>query len=274
MSEFHDPELRQQLGRLSGPYPDDNAAFAVWQRRVGQVRRRRAMAWTTGAAMSLIVGVVGVAALQGRQTHSNVSQKSVESTSSVSTSVDDSRDKSVTTVSTAPPTTSVSIALMPDTTPTADGTVETAVIAPIATDPTATTPETSTHEGQGAPSTTTAKKAKTTTTTQSTQPSAPTTDGNDSHNATQKIDSVGGSITVRQDKDQLTVIDVTPSSGFQAHQSGHYGNEVFVTFTSSSHESDISVFVYHGKIIPKVSEQTHVHGQSVPTTEPSGGGGD
>ena len=46
MSEFHDPDLRQQLGRLSGPYPDDNAAFAAWQRRVGQARRRRAMAWT------------------------------------------------------------------------------------------------------------------------------------------------------------------------------------------------------------------------------------
>ena len=48
MSEFHDPELRQELGRLSGPYPDDNEAFAAWQRRVGQARRRRAVAWTTG----------------------------------------------------------------------------------------------------------------------------------------------------------------------------------------------------------------------------------
>ena len=65
MSEFHDPELRQELGRLSGPYPDENAAFIAWQRRVGQVRRRRAVAMTTGAAMSLIVAVIAVAALQG-----------------------------------------------------------------------------------------------------------------------------------------------------------------------------------------------------------------
>ena len=35
MSEFHDPDLRQQLGDLSGPFPDDNVAFAAWQRRVG-----------------------------------------------------------------------------------------------------------------------------------------------------------------------------------------------------------------------------------------------
>ncbi len=269
MSEFHDPELRQQLGRLSGPYPDDNAAFVAWQRRVGQVRRRRAMAWTTGAAMSLVLAVVGVAALQGRQAHSNVSQKSVESTSSVSTSIDDSRAKPATTVSIAPPTPPLVIAPMPDTTPTAEGTVETAVVAPDATNPKATTPETSTHKGQGGvtPGTT----AKTTT---STQPSAPTTDGHDPHGATQKIDSTGGSITVRQDRDQLTVIDVTPSNGFQAHQSSHYSHGILVTFTSASHESDISVIVYHGKLIPKVVEQTQTHGESVPTTEPSSGSGD
>ncbi len=267
MSEFHDPELRQQLGRLSGPYPDDNAAFAAWQRRVGQVRRRRAMAWTTGAAMSLVLGVVGVAALQGRQAHSNVSQKSVESTSSVSTSVDDSHAKPVTTVSTAPPAT-LAIAPTQMTTPISEGTVETAVVAPDATDPAATTPETSTHKARGGTSGTTAK------TTTPTQPSPPTTDSHNSHGATQKIDSTGGSITVQQDKDQLTVIDVTPASGFQAHQSGHYGHGVFVTFTSGSHESDISVSVYHGKLIPKVTEHTHMHGDSVPTTDPSGGGGD
>ena len=77
MSEFHDPDLRQQLGRLSGPYPDDNAAFAAWQRRVGQARRRRAMAWTTAAALSLIVGTVAVAALQSPTQHSIVSRQVV-----------------------------------------------------------------------------------------------------------------------------------------------------------------------------------------------------
>ncbi|MGZ4771906.1 MAG: hypothetical protein ACXV3B_04415, partial [Ilumatobacteraceae bacterium] len=70
------------------------------------------------------------------------------------------------------------------------------------------------------------------------------------------------------------VIDVTPAGGFEAHQSGHYSHGLLVTFTSASHESDITVIVYHGKIIPKVSEQAHTHGESVPTTEPSSGSGD
>ncbi len=268
MSEFHDPELRQQLGRLSGPYPDDNAAFVAWQRRVGQVRRRRAMAWTTGAAMSLVLGVVGVAALQGRQTHSNVSQKSVETSSSVSTTVDDTRAKPTTTVSTAPTTSAAQVVIMPDTPPSSDAVVETSVPTDGQTglDPTGTTPATSTHKSQGGSSGTTAKP------TAPTQPSAPTTDAHDSHGVTQKIDSIGGSITVRQDKDQLTVVDVTPAKGFEAHQADHYGHGVFVTFTSASHESDIWVSVYHGKIVPKVTEQTQTHGESVPTTEPNGSG--
>src|SRR6185295_13284167 len=80
MSEFHDPDLRQELGRLSGPYPDDNVAFEAWQRRVGQVRRRRVMAWTTAAALSLVVGTVGVAALQSPGRHSLVPSKAGEST--------------------------------------------------------------------------------------------------------------------------------------------------------------------------------------------------
>ena len=87
MSEFHDPDLRHELGRLSGPYPDDNAAFAAWERRVGQARRRRAMAWTTGAALSLIVGTVAVAALQSPTQHSVVPQKSSETSAELSVSV-------------------------------------------------------------------------------------------------------------------------------------------------------------------------------------------
>ena len=79
MSEFHDPDLRQELGRLSGPYPDDNAAFAAWQRRVGQVRRRRIVAWTATAALALVVGTVAVAAVQSPRRHTVVPGKSADS---------------------------------------------------------------------------------------------------------------------------------------------------------------------------------------------------
>lgn len=267
MSEFHDPELRQQLGRLSGPYPDDNAAFVAWQRRVGQVRRRRAMAWTTGAAMSLIIGVVGVAALQGRQTHSRVPQKSTETSGRVTTTVADTRAKALTNESTVASTTAPTIALAPDTTPTS-GAVETSIIAPdepIATDTGGATPNPAPHKGTGSSGAGGTPSAPA-------EPNAPTTDSHNSHDVTKKIDSIGGSITVRQDKEKLTVIDVSPATGFQAHQSGYLGQGVDVTFTSATHRSEISVVVDHGKIIPKVTEKNQTHEESVPTTEPTSGG--
>src|SRR5258706_8459025 len=102
MSEFHDPELRQKLGRLSGSYPDDNAAFAAWQRRVGQVRRRRAVAWTSAAALSLIVAVIAAAAIQGPGRHSLVPGKdAAESSVKAPTTVATTHAKSLTTESTA-----------------------------------------------------------------------------------------------------------------------------------------------------------------------------
>jgi uncharacterized alkaline shock family protein YloU len=197
-----------------------------------------------------------------------VPQKSVETSSSVSTSVDDSRAKPVTTVSIARPVMPVVIAPTQITTPTSDGAVETAVIPPDTPDASGTTPPVSSHKGQGGPSGTQG------TAPAPTQPTPPATDAHVSHIVTQQITSIGGTITVRQDKDQLTVIDITPTNGFEAHQTGHYGHGVLVTFTSTSHQSDISVIVYHGKIIPKVTEQTQTHGESAPTTttEPSASG--
>ncbi|MEY2582502.1 MAG: hypothetical protein QOE09_2351, partial [Ilumatobacteraceae bacterium] len=117
MSEFHDPDLRQQLGRLSGPYPDDNVAFAAWQRRVGNARRRRVVAWTTGAAMSLIIATVAVAAVQSPGRHTLVpSAENSEITDAVdSTEADDSS----TTEITAPETTEHT-ALAPETTPSSE----------------------------------------------------------------------------------------------------------------------------------------------------------
>ena len=266
MSEFHDPELRQQLGRLSGPYPDDNAAFVAWQRRVGQVRRRRAMAWTTGAAMSLVLGVVGAAAMQGQVKHSTVPQKSLEPSSSVSSSVDDTRAKSVTTESAAPTLAPVVIAPTQDTTVTSAASTETEVATPDPSVGEATTPPATTHKSQGGTS------GSQGTPTAPTQATPPTTDGHDSHSVTQKVSSIGGTITVRQDKGDLTVIDISPATGFQGHQSGFPGHGVGVTFTSATHRSDISVFVYHGKIIPKVTEKNDTHEESVPTTDHGGNG--
>jgi hypothetical protein len=250
MSEFHDPDLRQQLGRMSGPYPDDNVAFASWQRRVGQVRRRRAMAWTTGAALSLVVGTVGVAALQspGRQTI--VPGKSSESSAEVSHNVV-TTEAEETTVETAAPVTTAHDTVAPETTPSSEVEAESSV------------PENEGTEAAGGsqgPSSTKGKGGSPT----SAAPTAP-------QGATQTFSSAGGSITVRMDGDQLTVTAVNPAAGFHADTGDHSGRRVDVTFKSGSHESEITVKVVNGAMQPNIVEKVEAHQDSVP---PDSSGGD
>ncbi len=222
MSEFHDPELRQQLGRLSGPYPDDNAAFAAWQRRVGQARRRRVVAWTTGAAMSLVIATVGVAALQNTGRHSVVPGESSDTSADVTFSVATTEpDESSTTEFTAAKA-SAPVSLASDTTQSSE-VVDTSM------------PE-----------------------TESTEPSDSSGSGSSgtggSQAATQTFTSTGGSITVRRDGDQLTLVGVSPASGFAADQKESSGDKVEVTFTSTNHQSKISVTVSGGAMDPDISE--------------------
>jgi cytoskeletal protein RodZ len=250
MSEFHDPDLRQQLGRLSGPYPDDNVAFATWQRRVGQARRRRAMAWTTGAALSLVFGTVGVAALQGRTTQSVVPGKSSESSEEVTHSVA-TTEVEETTVETAAPDTTAHDTVAPETTPSSEVEAESSVPKTEGTEP---------ADGSQGPSPTKGKGGSPT----SAAPTAPQT-------ATQTFSSTGGSITVSMNGDQLTVTGVHPAAGFHADQGDRSGRRVDVTFKSDNHESEISVKIVNGVMVPNVSDKADTpHQDSVP--QDSGGG--
>ena len=247
MSEFHDPDLRQQLGRLSGPYPDDNAAFAAWQRRVGYARRRRVVAWTTGAAMSLIIATVGVAAVQSPGRHTLVpSAQNSEITDAVDTT---EADDSATTEITAPETSEPTI-LAPET-PTIE-VVETSM------------PEVETGDAAAPgdqPSNGSPSKG------QSGSPSNPAPTS-----ATRVFHSVGGSITVRQDGDQLTVITASPSAGFQTGDISHPSEHVDVTFKSADHQSEISVKLVNGVMKESVAEDNEGHDTTVPDS--GGGGGD
>jgi hypothetical protein len=252
MSEFHDPDLRQQLGRLSGPYPDDNIAFAAWQRRVGQVRRRRVMAWTTGAALSLVVGTVGVAALQSPGRHSIVTGKSPESSEEVSHNVA-TTEADETTVDTAAPDTTALDTVALQTTPSSEVEAESSVPENEGTDPAGGSQGPS-APGKGGGSPTSA---------------APATQV-----ATATFSSVGGSITVRMDGDQLTVTGVNPAAGFQADQGSRSGHHIDVTFKSGSHESEISVKVENGAMKPSISEKVDSHQDSVPQDSTGGDHGD
>lgn len=251
MSEFHDPDLRQQLGRLSGPYPDDNAAFAAWQRRVGQARRRRAMAWTTGAALSLIVATVAVAAVQNPTRHSVVPGKSSETSAEFTISVASTEPEETdpaTTESTSPET-SAATTLAPDTT-SSSVEAETSLPEP---------------EGDGAAGD---QPAPTHSGTRTSVPPG------GSQSATQTFSGVGGSITVRQDGGRLTVVAVNPKGGFHNDESNNSGQRVEVTFKSDKHETHITVKLSDGVMKPTVDETTDTHQDSPPDDTSGGGHGD
>jgi hypothetical protein len=254
MSDFHDPDLRQQLGRLGGPYPDDNAAFAAWQRRVGQVRRRRVMAWTTGAALSLVVGTVGVAALQspGRQTV--VPGKSSESSAEVTHSVA-STEAEESTIETAAADTSAPDTVARDTTLSTEVEAESSVPENEGTEVAGGSQGPSSSKGHGGSPTSAA-------------PTAPQA-------ATQTFASTGGSITVRFDGDQLTIVAINPAGGFHADENSHSGHRVDATFTSGSHQSEISVKTVDGAMEASVNEKGESHQDSVPVDSSGGdhGGG-
>ena len=250
MTEFHDPELRQELGRLSGPYPDDNVAFSAWQRRVGQVRRRRAMVWTTAAALSLVVSAVGAAALQSPARHSLVPSKAGEPSTEVAVRIATTEEASSTTESTSPEASEVT-ALASDTTADTEA-IESSV------------PETEAPAAGGQPASGTSTKAH--------SPSAPSPVG--AQSATHTFASIGGSITVHQDGEQLTLGSTNPAAGFHAEVDERSGARVEVTFKSDNHESQITVQLENAVMKSNVVEKSDIksdnHDATVPA-DPSGG---
>jgi hypothetical protein len=247
MSEFNDPDLRQELGRLAGPYPDENIAFAIWQQRVVQVRRRRVVAWTTAAALSLVVGTVGVSALQSPERHSLVPSKAGESSTEVSIST--TADASSTTESTEPESSEVT-SLAANTTPNTEA-VESS--AP-ETDPASAEPDGGTSTDH----------------VSSSQP--PITP----HSATHTFSAIGGSITVRQDGDRLTVLSINPAAGFRVERDEHSDTAVEVRFRSDNHESQITVKLEEGVMKHNVSESSdnHQNGESDTSVAGDSSGGD
>jgi len=247
MSEFHDPDLRSRLGQLSGPYPDDNEAFAAWQRRVGQARRRRAVAWTTGAALSLLFGTVAVAALNNPAHNTLVPGKADDSSVDVSISSTTEVEESSTIESTAPTSTDSTVV---DTTPVTE-VVETSV------------PETEVEmtivAGDGGGSNSGPSK----------QHGTPTSAAPGPATASNVFNSIGGSITVTQNGDQLTITAAIPAAGFRAEVDERSGRRVEVTFKSNDHESQISVRVINGAMNSDVGEKDKRHDNTVPDSSES-----
>jgi uncharacterized membrane protein YgcG len=251
MSEFSDPDLRRQLDRLGGTYPDDNAAFAEWQRRVGQAHRRRSVAWIAGAAMALIVATVGVAALQQPARHSLVPGKSPESSEAFTTTTPTTEGQGSSTTESAAVVTSAPTTLAPVTAPSITPEVESSLPEPEATESAGSLPT------GGLP----------------TRHGTPTSAPDASQSTTQTFSCSGGSITVRQDGDRLRVVGIDPAAGFRADEEHHFGS-IEVTFRSWEHRFTITVKLVDGVMRDIVSEGFDTHDDSVPNDTSSGGGFD
>jgi hypothetical protein len=245
MTEFHDPDLPHELARLSGPYPDDNAAFAAWQRRVGQVRRRRVVAWTTTAALAVVVGTVAVAALQSPRRDTVVPGKSADSSIEVRVRISSTQAE----VSSTVPQEAES-----ETSPSPTSAMES---APSAAE--ASLPSTGAPQAAGAASNGSSSGQSRTPSTHAPQKA---------HVLTQTFSSLGGSITVRNDGEKLTVIAESQVPGFRAKHADRSGEKVQITFESRDHTSQITVKLVNGSMTPDIKESDHDrrHPSSVPST--------
>ena len=212
------------------------------------------MTWTAGAAMSLIIGTVAFAAVQSPGRHTLVPGKSSETSSEFTLSVPTTEnDESSSTESTEPETTSPAIAAI-ETTPSSEVEAESSV------------PETEGTEAAGNQPGPSTKKAHSGSGT-SVAPAG-------TQAATQTFSGAGGSITVRQDGDRLTVIGVNPNGGFHANADKQSGNRVEVTFKSDNHQTQISVKLSDGVMKPNVAETDDAHQDSAPGDTSGGGHGD
>jgi len=234
MSEFDDPDLRGQLGRLSGPFPDENAAYATMQRRLVRAKRRRAVAWSGGAAMSVLV-VVAAYAAGTRQSDDSLRPATTGGSIDVTapTTVD-----STTSTSSTPTGSTVLVPVSPTS-------VAPGVTTPSATIPGTTTPRTTGSAATSNPGTSNPGTSPSTNPSV-TGPPAP---------VSSTFNSEGGSITVRLQNGTLSLVKADPSPGFEITEQRDEPDRVDVRFRSDTHSTRIRVLIADGRMSPIVEEE-------------------
>jgi hypothetical protein len=240
MSEFHDPDLENMLGRASGAYPDANAAYAAVSGRVRQVRRRRAMAASTVACA--VVVVAAVLAAQGPR-HGGLQPGGSSNPG-----------PDVTTTRSVPGTSDVTN----PSEPTTPGTIETATGVPTTVASSGTPGGPTGSVGSQPPSTATGGSSGHGGTGSGSSPGGPPSTGATTSTAppsTTKYGSIGGSITVRSAGGTLTVISIDPAAGFTQDSGATLtGDRVEVQFTNGTHTSRIRVELAGGVPQPRIDE--------------------
>jgi len=200
MSEFHDPQFENALGRLSGEFPDDNVALGAVYQRVQQVRRRRTIVASTAASLLLMTGI-GLAAARG------VRHDPLQPGASIS--IDDS------TIATTGTTATSTSAAEGTTSPATTHPAHTTTTIPLIVVP--TSPPVNSGGSHGSGHTTTVPVVATTsvptpTTAHTTVPTTPTSTTMPAD--TIRYDTPGGWFSVRFTNGTLTLVGFAASPGF------------------------------------------------------------
>ncbi|CAN0350088.1 unnamed protein product, partial [Phaeothamnion confervicola] len=237
MNDFDDPRLRQQLGRLSGAFPDENVALVAVRGKARRARRRRAAILSGGTAVGALV--LGVAAFAAQPESAPVLRPSSTSATGTTDLVGLTPTSAPTTTTIAPTTTTVDESTTIPPTTTTEVTVTVAPTAPaVPEQPVGSGTGTGSGSGSG-------EHGSTPTTVPTTSvPVGPRT-----------FSGQGGSITVRRQGDRVVVLSADPAGGFDAVIVDGGGRRVEVRFTSGDgHVTRIRVSLEDARLVPDVRE--------------------
>ena len=226
MSEFHDPDFENLLGRSGGPMPDVNIAYERVQGRVRQVKRRRAVVASSAACVVLF----GAAVFAGARTDGPNGVAPAGPGSDVSNSTDDTRGSSLAPDSTITSTTLVTDSSVPTQSTVVGGGSVTPTTQPGSSQPGSSQP------GNTTPGNTTPGN----TTPGATNPPAP---------VDRTFSSGGCSITVRLQNGSLSLLSSNPAGGYQAEVKKNGGTRVEVRFDNGNDTIDIRVDLVNGQMV-------------------------
>ncbi|MGB8857781.1 MAG: hypothetical protein WCC60_00925 [Ilumatobacteraceae bacterium] len=278
MSEFHDPELENLLGRSGGPFPDVNVAYQSVQGRVRRARRRRAVVMSSAACSLLVAAGALAVGRSGGSSSVQPGDRGSDLTDPADTRLQpgDTIDAATSTApSTTPATTigpSTSTSAAPTTTSTIMATT-TLTVAPPSSAPAGNGGNGGNGNGNGNGNGGSGKGGGgTTATVQTSPPVVPTTTPAPSTIApgttpptiaaptttaaavTQTFGGIGGSITVRMEGGTLTLVSYQPADGFTAEVRHQSGSHVEVRFESAMHRTTARVDRDGGAMVDRFDE--------------------
>lgn len=251
MSEFDDPGFRDQLQRLGGHYADDEIAYATVLQKVRVAKRRRGAAVFGGLGAACLFAVGAFAVTSNDSHRLSPADSGVEQNQAISETTGVQRPEPTTTESSEPaPTEKIET--------TATTTPPTSAVEPISPTPSDTPSSNTSSSNQGSGSKGTGSKG--TGTVSSSPPSSSAPDFTPSSSTPVSTTEVrtfvsrGGSITVRLQDNQLSLLGTKANAGYQLELDKNEPSRIRVKFVIDSHESSIDVTISDGHLSHDVNE--------------------